>query len=862
MDDRIVPSPLARSFGSEEGSCFGRNLIQKKFVISVSDGPVTNTRLDVLEADLEGLKDIFQNPPVGPKDGSYFVRGQSSTGQRSDQSIPHGPLLILDGDKSFDPATGDLHASAPHPRLVHESLIEMEVPHLIHTTHSHDPERHVYKFRVIIPVPLQSHEELLAVVDYFIVELNKREVYLANVGENGSWSQPWYFPRLRESNAEFLLYHHDEVSLLSRSFVESIVEDWRNRRHASRAAAQSHDFQFDARPISGAIGRYMQDHGRPEQMLALLEEYGYVFSHFDSVNGEVAYRCLMPGSKTGQPGVHLYSGRVDGRWLVYSFHGSDPLRGTGDRPRALDAFGLYTALVHGDDQRKSMEALKEMQAQDDGEIDRETAWELINDISTWDDDQYRADQLTNDVARKVHASSLISEVDKAKMLGKIAKLAHATLKALRADLEGYESIRADRDNHHLQAAWEVVNWIGPENLVGQASFLWSWQSSGVWEKCDDRKIKKLIHQVAESSELTKTVCDSILDLIKTEVFRPDIVFDRANGGINLPNGELHWTGQQFELRPQVREHYRTTQIPVTFDRTALAPRFDQFLDEIFRGDSDARDKRRILLQMLGYSLMADCRYERFAILVGNGANGKTVFLSVLAALLGSKNVSGVQPSQFDNRFQRAHLHGKLANIVTEMAEGEEIADAALKAIVSGELTTAEHKFKPPFDFCPFVTCWFGTNHMPHSRDFSDALFRRAFVLTFNQKFYGKARDEGLKDKLLQELPGILNMALDGLADVFQNGFIEPQSCVEAKKDWQLQCDQIARFVDECCMTQPGHFEASGDIYRAYQAWAAEEGIYKVLSKGGVSKRLEAMGFKLGHNPTKTKRGVYGIKLKK
>ena len=60
---------------------------------------------------------------------------------------------------------------------------------------------------------------------------------------------------------------------------------------------------------------------------------------------------------------------------------------------------------------------------------------------------------------------------------------------------------------------------------------------------------------------------------------------------------------------------------------------------------------------------------------------------------------------------------KLANLVTEIAEGAVMADAELKAITSGELTTAEHKNKDPFDFQPFSTCWFGTNHMPHTRDF-------------------------------------------------------------------------------------------------------------------------------------------------
>jgi putative DNA primase/helicase len=83
-----------------------------------------------------------------------------------------------------------------------------------------------------------------------------------------------------------------------------------------------------------------------------------------------------------------------------------------------------------------------------------------------------------------------------------------------------------------------------------------------------------------------------------------------------------------------------------------------------------------------------------------------------------------------------------------------MADAEIKAITSGELITAEHKNKPPFDFSPFATCWFGTNHMPHTRDFSDALFRRALILTFNRVFAEHERDPKLKEKLIAELEGI------------------------------------------------------------------------------------------------------------
>src|SRR5690606_33022260 len=136
----------------------------------------------------------------------------------------------------------------------------------------------------------------------------------------------------------------------------------------------------------------------------------------------------------------------------------------------------------------------------------------------------------------------------------------------------------------------------------------------------------------------------------------------------------------------------------------------------------------------GYSLMAHCNHEKFVILVGSGANGKSVLLVVIEALCGAVNVAGVQPSEFGNRFQRGYLRDKLANIVTEIKQGEVIDDAALKGIVSGEPATVEAKFKDPFTIRPFATCWFGTNHMPHTRDFSDALFRRALVVQFSEAF--------------------------------------------------------------------------------------------------------------------------------
>lgn len=281
-----------------------------------------------------------------------------------------------------------------------------------------------------------------------------------------------------------------------------------------------------------------------------------------------------------------------------------------------------------------------------------------------------------------------------------------------------------------------------------------------------------------------------------------------------------------------------TQIPVTYDPAAQAPRFVQFLEEVFAGKEDEFERGTLVCEMLGYTLLSTCDREKFMLLIGPGGNGKSKLLNVVAGLVGRENVTGVQPSQFENRFQRAHLAGKLANIVTEIAEGAEIADAQLKSIVSGELTTAEHKHKPPFDFRPFCTCWFGTNHMPHTRDFSDALFRRAFILTFDRVFKEEEQDPQLDEKLAKELPGILNLALDGIARVIKRGyFTKVNSSEEAKGDWSYRCDQVAQFVKDWCDVGTDKHDTVTNIYAEYLLWASSCGIKKTLSKRGLVDRL-------------------------
>lgn len=429
------------------------------------------------------------------------------------------------------------------------------------------------------------------------------------------------------------------------------------------------------------------------------------------------------------------------------------------------------------------------------------------------------------------SSRHLDEIDMHRLLTCIKKKTGMTLGAMKSFLRGNSGSGSEID--HLQIAKKMIEQLGVENLLSVEDGVYIWLDRGVWKMMEKGDLKQRAQRaIEEDKSVMSNWVDGVVKVFSNEIYRPNHKFNVGDPEvINCPNGELHLNKVSgiWEMKTHDREAFRTSQIPVSYTPGASAPRFEKFLAEIFVNDPDRSDKIKALLEMFGYSMVAHCQYEKFIILIGAGANGKSVVLAILEALVGAENTVGVQPSQFDNRFQRAHLRHKLANIVTEIRQGEVIADAELKGIVSGEPSTVENKFKDPFTMRPYATCWFATNHMPHTRDFSEALFRRALILKFNQIFSSTEKNPTLKDELIAELPGILNLALEAYGNAVREGFTDPVSSEEAKEEWRLEADQVQQFVLDCCERSPiGRIE-SGVLYSAYKDWADESGIRMTLT---------------------------------
>ena len=323
--------------------------------LSRSAGGHSNTALTPWAPTFEELAEALSKPTVGAKDGSYFVRGPTNgTAIRADEHIPEANLVILDGDKRIDTETGASESGAPHPMLVHEALRDEDIPHIIYTSHSHGGDKG-NRWRAVIPAPLGGdHAALLASVDHLIAILHRAAVPVAPARENYSWAQAWYFPRVRDSGAEFLTYAHDGGEALD---VATILAQWQREAPLQPDVAPDKPRQQSADSL---IGRYVAEHGTPQEMAQRLEAAGYLLKSAHTLNGAPCYRYLHPRSQTRQAGVLLFKART-GIWRVVSHHGDyDPLAAIDPKTGkvlAHDAFDVHRLLDHGGDLAKALRAI-------------------------------------------------------------------------------------------------------------------------------------------------------------------------------------------------------------------------------------------------------------------------------------------------------------------------------------------------------------------------------------------------------------------------------------------------------------------------------------------------------------------------
>src|SRR6266550_3030169 len=99
----------------------------------------------------------------------------------------------------------------------------------------------------------------------------------------------------------------------------------------------------------------------------------------------------------------------------------------------------------------------------------------------------------------------------------------------------------------------------------------------------------------------------------------------------------------------------------------------------------------------------------------------------------------------------------------------------------------------------------------------------------------RANDLKLLEKLLLELPGILNWAIKGCLEWKKNGLAAPPIVVEATADYREEEDELGPFIAERCV--PGGQAERSELFSEYKNWADARGIKMPMKDKAFAKRI-------------------------
>lgn len=266
----------------------------------------------------------------------------------------------------------------------------------------------------------------------------------------------------------------------------------------------------------------------------------------------------------------------------------------------------------------------------------------------------------------------------------------------------------------------------------------------------------------------------------------------------------------------------------------------RFLEQLWGDDLESVS---LLQEWMGYCLTGDTSLQKMLLIVGPKRSGKGTIARVLRRLVGWNNVVGPTTSSLAGPFGLQPLIGKTLAVVSDARfSGENIATVVERLLcISGEDTlTVDRKFRGSVTMKLPTRFMFLSNELPRMNDASGALANRFLVLKLNQCFFGQ-EDPHLTDKLLLELPGILQWAIEGWKRLYARGhFEQPEASLDAIREMEDLSSPVGAFVRDVCVVGAGHRVYVDTIFGAWNRWCQKEGRTHLITKQTFGRDLAAV----------------------
>jgi phage/plasmid-associated DNA primase len=187
--------------------------------------------------------------------------------------------------------------------------------------------------------------------------------------------------------------------------------------------------------------------------------------------------------------------------------------------------------------------------------------------------------------------------------------------------------------------------------------------------------------IYQMSELASTQPN--ITVLPDDFDKDDMLFNLRNGTMNLQTGQLE---------PHNKDNNLSKLSDFDYTPNAKCPVFLNYLDRVFRNNPNKKELVSFLQRAVGYTLTGKTDEQCLFLLYGSGANGKSVFLDTLCALLGEYGAVTQSRTFTTNRGEInndiAALQGKRFVCASENSTDSVLDESIIKQLTGGEMISA------------------------------------------------------------------------------------------------------------------------------------------------------------------------------
>ena len=307
----------------------------------------------------------------------------------------------------------------------------------------------------------------------------------------------------------------------------------------------------------------------------------------------------------------------------------------------------------------------------------------------------------------------------------------------------------------------------------------------------------------------------VINKIKAHTYSELEKFDDDPNIITIENGILNL--ETREITQHTPDHLSQVLLPVEYNEPKYQINEDTIFEDIEKNLKDtlywkflknsftvdgefSKDDFETVLEITASVIVKRHIDEKAFMFLGGGENGKSVQLAYIESMLGRNNVSNIALQDLaEDKFMRANLVGKSANIFPDLEQNELRHTGKVKAITSNEGIEVQKKHQQGFTLYPFAKLLFSCNRFPKVYDQSQGFFRRWLIVKWERDFEDDPeRIEYLKEKLVEdrdEMNLVFSCLLYLANKLNKTGkFTHSKVWKDVRKEWNENADPLDDFA--------------------------------------------------------------------